>query len=609
MSKATPPALKTVRNTEEFQREMFNLMEASVGVMMVRTREPFRAASEIYDIVRQQDNAEFQLWTAIRGWGRYEPDNNEARDFEGNEELVIDISNPLHVDKVIDPLKAIEKVYKDMREDNVHHNESARSKVYAMLNISHTFNNANMAAYIKQQVEDAIDFNKRLIFIEGDHVEVPKHLEDDIYVIDFKTPSYLELYEIFQGHSSTLKGFLDHFSEEDIDNIVKNAIGMTATQFDKAVGLATVELRHLFNDATTTKRTMEGNDKAKLSKEERQALCTPDLFVKHCVMTKTEVLKKTDLLEMMPSAKIEDVGGLELLKEYLIMRKDALSDEAKAFGIDTPKGILVVGPPGTGKSLIAKATAAVFNLPCIKLDVGRVFGRYVGESEGRMRSALSIIESMSPAILFIDEIDKAFGGIGSGGDSGTSSRVFGSILTWLQERDNQGQPIFVVMTANNVSGLPPELLRRGRVDDIFSVNFPNHDERIEIAQIHLRKRGHKLSNDELQSFANATDRYVGSEIEGIVKDAILACFSRDEKTVTADELVRQAAQTKPLSKAFESAVNAMQQWAENNAKPASRKLIKSSSGKTVSADDMPIKLRSKAGKSGSLRRPNRIITK
>jgi SpoVK/Ycf46/Vps4 family AAA+-type ATPase len=186
-----------------------------------------------------------------------------------------------------------------------------------------------------------------------------------------------------------------------------------------------------------------------------------------------------------------------------------------------------------------------------------------------MRQALNHVEAMAPCVLLIDEVDKALGGSSGTGDSGTTSRVCGTLLTWLQERNNDQSPIFIIMTANNIVGLPPELMRRGRLDEIFAVNFPNHTERQEILKIHVERRGHKLTAEDYYNVASCTKDFVGAELEAIVKDSITLCFYNKEKKLKGEHLIEEAKNIIPLSRAFADKVKAMNDWAKNNAKPAS----------------------------------------
>jgi SpoVK/Ycf46/Vps4 family AAA+-type ATPase len=292
---------------------------------------------------------------------------------------------------------------------------------------------------------------------------------------------------------------------------------------------------------------------------------------------KTLILRKTNVLELQSTVSENDIGGLDLFKAWMHERKLTFKEEAIDAGATPSRGALVIGPPGTGKSLVAKAAGDILQLPVIRFDVGRVFNSYIGQSETTMRSVLNMIDAMSPCVLMIDEIDKGFAGMVGGGsnDSGTTSRVFGTFLTWMQERNQKARPVFLIMTANRIDGLPPELLRKGRVDEIWSVNLPNEPEREEIVKIHLRKRKQELETGEIKAIVRLTDKLVGSEIEQLIEDALVISLS-DKPGVTYD-LVEQANQyLKPMSKTREAEFTAMQRWAADNARAASSSAVPSS---------------------------------
>jgi SpoVK/Ycf46/Vps4 family AAA+-type ATPase len=267
---------------------------------------------------------------------------------------------------------------------------------------------------------------------------------------------------------------------------------------------------------------------------------------------------------------------MERLKEWLTLRADCYTEEAANFGIEPPKGLVLVGIPGSGKSLAAKASASCLGVPLLRLDMGRVFGKYMGESESRLRDTLRLVERMAPCVLFVDEVDKGLGGIsgGEGGDGGTSKRVLGTYLTWLQELT---APVFNIVTANRVNGLPAELLRRGRFDQVFSVVYPNAAERREVLSIHLRKRGHdidSLDGARVEEFISMSVNYSPAEIESAVKDALILAYS-SAQSLTANHLIDAIRDIIPLYKSAESQIASILSWAEQNAVPVSRPPSKS----------------------------------
>ena len=262
---------------------------------------------------------------------------------------------------------------------------------------------------------------------------------------------------------------------------------------------------------------------------------------------KQQIIKKSGLLEYYDSQEeFSHVAGLENLKEWLLKRTIAFSDRAAKFGLPSPRGVLLLGVQGCGKSLCAKAVSGLWKLPLLRFDLGRMFSSLVGSSEENVRRAIQTAESIAPAILWIDEIDKALAGTqGSGGsDGGTASRVFGTLLTWLSEKT---APVFVIATANEISNLPPELLRKGRLDEIFFVDLPQDDERREILAIHLHKRGRNPAQFDLAELARHSEGFSGAEIEEAIISALFDSFSKQVPLDT--EIVKASlSETVPLSK-------------------------------------------------------------
>ncbi len=296
---------------------------------------------------------------------------------------------------------------------------------------------------------------------------------------------------------------------------------------------------------------------------------------------KVQAVRKTGLLDIVEADPrgLDAIGGLEDLKAWITKRKRAYSPEAKKFGLPTPKGVLIVGVPGTGKSLSAKAFGTALSIPTVRLDIGSLFNSLVGESESRTRDALKLAEAMAPCVLWVDEIDKGLAGSsGSGsGDSGVTRRVFGSIISWMQDRK---RPVFLVATANQVESLPPELLRKGRFDEIFAVDLPRFDEREAIFRIHLIKAGRDPDTIAIPPCAKATEGFTGSEIEAVIYEALFTAF--DENTELEAKHIMQAIQeTTPLSVTAKEQIESIRAWANSRARFASSKVMQdaSTSGK------------------------------
>jgi SpoVK/Ycf46/Vps4 family AAA+-type ATPase len=306
------------------------------------------------------------------------------------------------------------------------------------------------------------------------------------------------------------------------------ATGMTCTEAENAYALAVIESKRV--------------DPAVVARE------------------KAATVKKNGLLEVVTVKEtLSNIGGLDVLKSWLLARKDAFSQRAREYGLPSPKGLLIVGIPGTGKSLTAKATASVFGRPLLKLDAGKLYGSLVGQSEGNLRSVIQTAEAIAPCVLWLDELEKGLAGSKSSGstDGGTSSRVFGSFISWMQEKT---APVFVVATANDVTQLPPELLRKGRWDDLMFVDLPNGTEREAIWRIQIARHGRDWSHYDTLALAKASEGLTGAEIEQAVIDALYAGFASDREPGMLD-LSKALSETVPLSKLMAEQIGGLRKWA------------------------------------------------
>jgi ATP-dependent 26S proteasome regulatory subunit len=407
-------------------------------------------------------------------------------------------------------------------------------------------NNPYVAQLLHQYIEILPSSNVCVVLITPDQALPIEGLH--VFSLPFETPGFSELRESLHAVFDSVKqDFKDGVvtKDEEIDRICNVGAGMSKTAFEAYSALALVEAGR------------EGHDSVSV-----------DDILGGVTVGKTDVVNSNDILELYPTGNIANVGGMENLKDWIRKRSRCYSDDAREFGIEPPKGMVFVGPPGTGKSLAAKAVSGVLGVPLVRLDFGRVFNSLIGASEQRMRTALKMVESMSPCVLFCDEIDKGLGGIGGSSDGGTSNRVLGSFLTWLNDCQ---YPVFTMVTANNIDHLPPELLRRGRFDAIFSTSLPTPRERKEVLKIHLALRNRDIADfdkDEVQKVIDASNKYVPAEIESAVKDGLIDAFDAGEE-FEMEHVYKALASMVPLSKAFEEQINRMNQWAINNATPAS----------------------------------------
>jgi len=344
---------------------------------------------------------------------------------------------------------------------------------------------------------------------------------------------------------------MDYLNTDEIKGIIKSFIKENGLQ---SVGDTLInELAVAFKGLTE----FEINNLLALSYADDGELTRKDLRL--IFDQKQQMIKKAGILEMIPLKEtIEDIGGLENLKEWFVRKAKVYKNMsvAKEYGVDMPKGVLIAGVPGCGKSLNAKAAANLFEVPLLRLDMGRLMGKYVGESEGNLRKAIALAEAISPCVLWIDELEKAFAGIGGGGGGAeVTTRLFGNFLTWMQEKDS---PTFVVATANDITKLPPELLRKGRFDEIFYVGLPNDQEREKIFKIHINKRRPQdIKNIKISDLVKASKGFSGADIEGVIKDAVESAFADDKTSIQTHDILDAINNTHSLSEIMKDALDKM----------------------------------------------------
>ena len=368
---------------------------------------------------------------------------------------------------------------------------------------------------------------------------LPLELEKDVQVMAMPLPNVSDLRKIMLQTKSRFS--LDERDCAESPRLLEAALGLSTSEAQLAFARAACECKRL-----------------------------SDAEIPFIIREKEQVIRKSGHLEYFhPKATLDDIGGLDNLKSWLRRRREAFSEEAKEFGLETPRGVLLLGLPGTGKSLAAKAVADAWQLPLLRLDMGKIYGGIVGQSEANMRQALQMAEALSPSILWVDEIEKGLSGMQSSGstDGGTTARVLGSFLTWLQEKE---KPVFVVATANHIALLPPELLRKGRVDEIFFVDLPVENDRKDILDIHLKNRNRRddFSNDEINDLARASKGFTGAELEEAIKEAMFLAFEKGHQ-LGVDDVLKAMKSTTPLSHTMQEVISKTRKWAQGRAVPAS----------------------------------------
>lgn len=438
------------------------------------------------------------------------------------------VTNPNHRDNATrDPLAALDAV------------NDSRDQAIFLLKDFHAFINDVTVTRRLRDLALVLKTSHKSLIILAPFLKLPSELEKDIAVVDYALPDYEDLDLILERVIQAVKDNPKvhcNLSELERDQVLKAAQGLTAMEAENVFARSLIE-RNRFD-------------------------------VDVILGEKEQIIRKSGILEYYPfNEGIQDVGGLDLLKDWMQKRTVAFSEKAKAFGLPDPRGVLLLGVQGCGKSLSAKVIGSLWRLPILRLDVGRIFAGLVGASEENMRKAIRVAESVAPCVLWLDELEKGFSGTQSSSysDGGTTSRVFGTFLTWMQDKK---APAFVVATSNDVTALPPELLRKGRFDEIFFIDLPAREERKEIFRIHLQRRHRNPENFDLDLLAAVTPGFSGAEIEALVVEALYDAFDKNAE-LTTDAIVQAATHTVPLSMTMRERIEELRDWARTRARAAS----------------------------------------
>ncbi|MBX9769809.1 MAG: AAA family ATPase [Candidatus Obscuribacterales bacterium] len=472
-------------------------------LIILQTREEERAIDALHEVAKSQDVACI-TWDCGSGFQKIYPDQK-----------------PMDADNLAnaDPFAALEYI----------------SKItYASLIVLKDFHEMWGIIRVKRKLRNLaqqVGGPAHSIVVISPVDTVPEELRNEAVVITLDLPSEKELDKVLQSLGK-VKG--------KQDSVIKLNDQQRQKLLQAALGLSMNQARLTFSRILASKGEITDKDIDSVNEAKKQ------------------ILKESGCLEYFDSKEtLDDVGGLEELKEWLNIRANSFSKEARDFVKDSLKGIALIGIPGTGKSLAAKTIGSTWRVPVVRFDVGAVYGQFVGQSETNVRMAIATIERIAPCILWIDELEKAFahGDL----DGGTSKRVFGTLLTWMAEKS---APVFIVATANNIQALPPELLRKGRFDEIFFLNLPSQEERKQIFVVQLRKRERFPQDYDLNKLAENSEGYVGAEIEQAIKDALWLCHSQKKRVLTTDDILRALKKLIPLARSQKEAVRNMQLWLE-----------------------------------------------
>lgn len=487
-------------------------IQANYSLLYFLTWEEERALEKLDEIAKEL-RRRFFVWSETKGLKNYALDKSE------DEELT-------------DPEAILDYV----------ENFSGKG-IFALLDFHEFLNDRTVKRRLKEVGQSLRKSHKNIVLVSAT-MNLPVELSKEVVVLDLDLPSVQELSDSLDKITETLK--TKEVSVELPPNIrekiIKAGQGLTLIEFKNAIA------KSLVTNQGLSHQTIPG-----ILDEKRQ------------------LIRKTGILEYFePSDTLKNVGGLENLKNWLTTRASAFSNRATEFGIPNPKGLLLVGVQGCGKSLTAKAVASHWKLPLLRLDVGKIFHGYIGSSEANVRQVIQLAEAISPCILWIDEIEKGMSGTSSSGstDGGTTSRVISSLTTWLQEKT---KPVFVIATANRIEILPPELLRKGRFDEIFFVDLPEQEAREEIFKIHIEKKNRNPEKFDISKLAEISEGFSGAEIEQALISGLFEAFKED-RILKTEDISKSIEETVPLSQMMKEEIQYLRNWAVLRARKASDRI-------------------------------------
>lgn len=499
------------------KQQLSNYMNAGFPILYIDTFEE----AKVEDTIRQvADRRTVCSWSMANGYGEYSTKTNEWL-------------MPPTKDESTELVKVLEG--KLAMDDDLH-------RTILLIKDAHiVLENLEVVAYLK---EIAIRISRGLdccVILLSPVVTVPVELE-----------KYITLLENDYQNFEDICGIINRFIEEQgLDPMTPKLLEDMAVAFK---GLSEFEINSLLALAASEDAGLNHKHLSLIFEQKKQ------------------IIRKSGILEMVPvKERIDDIGGLEILKQWLKRKAKVIQNmkDAENFGVDMPKGVLIAGVPGCGKSLCAKAAASLFEVPILRLDVGKLMGKYLGESESNLRKAIHLAEAIAPCVLWVDELEKAFAGMGSEGGHEVTTRLFGAFLTWMQEKTSAA---FVVATANDITKLPPELLRKGRFDEIFFVGLPTSEERRKIFEIHIAKRRKQdMAKIRLSDLVAKTEGYSGADIEGVVKEAVECAFADGKDAVTTEDILAAIKNTNSLSVIMKEPLEKMKkEYEQRKLKNASR---------------------------------------
>lgn len=501
------------KTTSDPYLQIQDMLKAYYPVLYLTTFEYDRTRQKLRGVAKNLNrNFNFYEWNCVDGLGK--------RDLNDG--------NLTFIENVEEPEQLLKHIASQTEKDDF--------EIYVLEDFHDFISERNIKILLRQLAEKLRFYRKHIIIISS-VLNLPVELEKYITVLELPLPGRVDLEIVLNRVASNANTEIDNDLKK---KLIDSALGMTVMEADLAYCLAAVRDKLGINSPRTV------------------------------AFEKEQIIKKSGLLDYFQvNESLKSVGGMENLKDWLERRKQAFDFKAQAWGLAEPKGLLLLGVPGCGKSLTAKCIASLWNMPLLRLDIGKVFQGEVGSSESNIRRAIATAEAVAPCVLWIDEIEKGLSGVQSSGstDGGTTSRIFSTILTWMQEKV---QPVFVVATANDISQLPPELLRKGRFDEIFFVDLPSEEDRKSIFSIHLLKNNQKPDDFALEKLAKESKGFNGAEIEECVKEAMFAAYTDDKNNPKLQimHLLNSIKGTVPLSKTMKEQIEFLRKWASSRAKQA-----------------------------------------
>jgi ATP-dependent 26S proteasome regulatory subunit len=479
-----------------FSKELNLLLKARYPVLYISTFEEDRVEYTIRKAIKSTSNKAIYTWDFVEG---YKTNPNNPR---------FAAKNPLQALELVEKLTADTPAIFILKDFNKFLNDISISRKLR-----------NLVRILKTQPKSLI--------IVATELDIPKELSDLITVLEFTLPTSSEIKKELLRLFESLNNDID---PKFLEILIRACQGLSIEKIRRVLSKSIAQYGSI-NNATVNLILIE----------------------KRQIISQTEILQFQDT-----TSQFTDIGGLETLKKWLDTRKESFSEKAKIYGLPAPRGLLLAGIQGTGKSLTAKAIANEWQLPLLRLDIGRLFGGIVGESESRVRQMIQLSEALAPCVLWIDEIDKAFSEQTKGGDSGTTNRVLGTFITWLSEKKSQ---VFIVATANNLSVLPLEIIRKGRFDEIFFVGLPLLEERKQIFEVFLKRlRPTQLSSFNLTLLSKKSEEFSGAEIEQAIIEGMLIAFN-EKREFTTDDILIGLSQIIPLSQIEPERTKQLQDWA------------------------------------------------